>query len=62
MANYMLLIALAVLPVSVQYSFVTGGVIIVSTMIAALSWQKPTRREWIGVEISFIGILALILL
>lgn len=61
-ANYILLIALAVLPVSAQYSFVTGGVIIISTLISALSGQKPTRKELIGVAISFIGILALILL
>lgn len=62
LANYLLLVALAVLPASVQYSFVTGGVIIVSTVISALSGQKPSVRECLGVAISFAGILLLIIL
>lgn len=61
-ANFLLLIALAVLPASVQYPFVTGGVIIVSTAIAALTKQKPTKKEILAVCMSFIGILALILI
>ena len=61
-ANFLLLIALAVLPVSVQYPFVTGGVIIVSTAIAALTKQKPDKKEILAVCLSFIGILALVLI
>lgn len=61
-ANFLLLIALAVLPASVQYPFVTGGVIIVSTVIAALTKQKPTKKEIIAVGLSFIGVLALVLI
>lgn len=61
-ANYMLLLALAVLPSSMQYPFVTGGVMIVSTLIAALTGQKPSRREYASVALAFAGILALVLL
>ena len=61
-ANLLLLIALAVLPASVQYPFVTGGVIIVSTLLAALTKQKPTKKEIWAVCLSFIGILALVLI
>jgi multidrug transporter EmrE-like cation transporter len=61
-ANYLLLIALAVLPASVQYPFVTGGVMIVSTIISVLTKQKPSKKELISVLLSFIGILALVFL
>ena len=60
LANYVLVIALAVLPATVQYPFVTGGVMIASTIIAAIVGQKPSRREILSVAISFIGILALV--
>lgn len=60
-ANYLLLIALAVLPASVQYPFVTGGVMITSTAIAALTGQKPSKKEILAVGLSFLGILALVL-
>ena len=61
-ANFLLLIALAVLPASTQYPFVTGGVIIVSTVIAAITKQKPSKKEIIAVGLSFIGVLALVLI
>ncbi len=61
-ANFLLLIALAVLPASVQYPFVTGGVIIVSSLIAALTGQKPTKKEIFAVCLSFIGIVLLVLI
>lgn len=60
LGNLLLLIALAFLPASVQYPFVTGGVVIVSTAIAALTKQKPTRKELLSVALSFAGILALV--
>ena len=62
LANYVLVIALAVLPATVQYPFVTGGVMIASTIIAAIVGQKPSKREILSVAISFIGILALVLI
>jgi len=60
--NYLLLLALAVLPASVQYPFVTGGTVIVSTIIAAITNQKPSKREICAVIVSFIGIMALVIL
>ena len=61
-ANLILTIALAVLPSSVQYPMVTGGVIIVSTVIALFSQKKPTKREYISVALAFAGIMALVLI
>ena len=60
--NLLLLFALVGLSSSVQYSFLTGGVMIVSTVIAALAKQKPSRREILSVALAFIGILALVFL
>ncbi len=59
-ANLILVITLAVLPASAQYPMVTGGVIIVSTVIAALGKRKPSRREIISVILAFSGMLALV--
>ncbi len=61
-ANYLLLIALAFLPASVQYPFVTGGVMIVSTIISLLCGQKPSKKELGAVALSFVGIMALVLI
>ena len=61
-ANFLLLIALAALPASVQYPFVTGGVIIVSTIISALTKQKPSVRELCAVALAFVGILLLVII
>lgn len=60
-ANLFLLLALAKLPASVQYPMVTGGVIIVSTLLAFFSAQKPRRRELAATLVSFAGILCLFL-
>ncbi len=60
-ANYLLLIALAVLPASVQYPFVTGGTMVVSTVISAMCGQKPSKKEIFAVVLSFAGIIILIL-
>ncbi|MBQ9691892.1 MAG: EamA family transporter [Clostridia bacterium] len=61
MGNYLLLIALAVLPASVQYPFITGGVMIVSTIISAIIGQKPSKKEIISVILAFAGILVLVI-
>ena len=61
-ANLILTIALTVLPSSVQYPMVTGGVIIVSTLIALFSAKKPSEREYISVVLAFAGIMALVLI
>ena len=60
-ANYLLLVALAVLPASVQYPFVTGGTMVVSTVISALCGQKPSKKEIFAVALSFAGIIILVL-
>ena len=60
-ANFLLIIALAVLPASVQYPFITGGVMIASTVIAAFTGQKPSKREIISVALAFVGLIILVL-
>lgn len=57
--NYLLLIALAHLPASAQYPFVTGGVMIISTVISSFTKNKPSRREIIGVAVAFAALLIL---
>lgn len=57
--NYLLLIALAHLPASAQYPFVTGGVMIISTVISFFTKNKPSKREIIGVAIAFAALLIL---
>ena len=59
-ANFLLIISLAFIPASVQYPFITGGVMIASTVIAALTGQRPSRREIASVALSFIGLLVLV--
>lgn len=58
--NFLLLIGLTKLPASAQYPFVTGGVMIISTIICFFTKTKPSRREIISVILSFLGILALV--
>jgi drug/metabolite transporter (DMT)-like permease len=60
MLPYYGFIALAVLPASVQYPFVTGGRMVVSCVISLLRRQRPTWREWTSVLLSFAGIMILI--
>lgn len=61
-ANWLLLIALLSLPASAQYPFVTGGTIIVSTVISFFGKKKPNKKEVTAVILAFIGVLALVLL
>ena len=61
-ANYMLLIALAHVPASTQYPMVTGGVMIVSTILGFFTAKKPSKKEIISVALSFAGIMALVLI
>ena len=60
--NLLLLIALAHLPASAQYPMVTGGVMIVSTVLCYFTHQKPSAKEIASVILSFAGILALTLI
>lgn len=61
-ANWLVLIALYTLPASVQYPFITGGTMIVSTVISAFTAKKPTKKEVAAVILSFLGILLLIII
>ena len=58
-ANYILVIALAHVDASVQYPMVTGGVMIVSTLICFFGENKPNKKEIISVILAFVGLLAL---
>jgi drug/metabolite transporter (DMT)-like permease len=60
-ANYILLVTLAFLPASAQYPFVTGGTMIMSTLLCYLTPNKPKKQEIIAVALSFIGLLVLML-
>lgn len=60
--NFLLLLGLEKLPASAQYPFVTGGVMIVSTIICYFTPNKPKKREIAAVVLSFAGIMALCLL
>lgn len=59
MANYLLLISLVHIESSVQYPLITGGVMIVSTVISLFGKNKPTTKEMISVGLAFLGMLAL---
>lgn len=61
-ANFVLLLSLAYLPASVQYPMITGGVMIVSTLLSYFTPNKPKAREWISLALSFAGIMALVLI
>ena len=61
-ANLILVITLANgVDSSIQYSIVTGGVIVVSTAAAFLGANKPSRREVISALLACLGIAALLL-
>lgn len=61
-ANYLLVIALVHVDASVQYPMVTGGVMIVSTLICFFGKNKPSRKEILSVLIAFAAMLALFLI
>ena len=58
-ANFFLVITIAHVDSSAQYPIVTGGVIIVSTLISFLGSRKPTKKEIISVALAFVGTLGL---
>lgn len=61
-ANLLLVIALLHVEASVQYPMVTGGVMIVSTLVCLFGKNKPTHKELLAVAVAFVGLLALFLL
>ncbi len=58
-ANLILVIALSHVDASVQYPMVTGGVMIVSTLICFFGDKKPSKREILSIIVAFTGTLAL---
>ena len=62
LANFLLVIALANVDASLQYPMVTGGVIIVSTVISCFKKTKPNKKELLSVAIAFAGLLALFII
>lgn len=62
LANLLLVIALAVLPASAQYPMITGGVMIVSTVISLPSKKKPSGKEILSAVLAFAGILVLVVI
>lgn len=59
--NFFLLLALAHIPASAQYPFVTGGVMAVSTVICCFTDNKPKKRELIAVAVSFAALVILMI-
>ena len=60
-ANYLLMVALLVVPSTVQFPMVTGGVMIFSTLACYLTDRKPSKREWLSVIIAFVALVILAL-
>jgi drug/metabolite transporter (DMT)-like permease len=60
--NYLLLIALSVLPASSQYPFVTGGVMIISTLYSFFTPEKPGKKQLASVALALLGIVLLVTL
>ena len=61
-ANFLLVLALLHVDASVQYPMVTGGVMIVSTLICLFGERKPSKRELLSVGLAFLGMLALFII
>ena len=61
LGNYILLIALSVLAASLQYPFVTGGVLVISTVYGFFASKKPGKKEIISVALALCGIAALMI-
>lgn len=61
-ANFLLIIALAHVDASVQYPMVTGGTMIVSTLICFFGEKKPSKKEMISVALAFAGMMVLFLI
>lgn len=59
--NLLVLISLIHLPASVQYPMITGGVMIISTIISFARGERPKKRTVIAVTLAFAGILLLVI-
>ncbi|MBO5197269.1 MAG: hypothetical protein J6B85_01925 [Lachnospiraceae bacterium] len=59
-ANLFVLISLMHVPSSVQYPMITGGTIIVSTILGYLGGEKPTRKNVIAAALAMSATLLLV--
>ena len=59
LANFLLVTALSRVDASVQYPMVTGGVMIVSTLICFLCKNKPSKKDIVSIALAFIGMVCL---
>lgn len=59
LANLLLVFALIFVDSSVQYPMVTGGTMIVSTVLSCFGEKKPTKKEIVSVGLAFVGMCAL---
>jgi len=63
LGNLLLVVSLAHVDASVQYPMVTGGTMIVSTLIAFFDKErKPSKKELLSVALAFLGTLALFII
>ena len=58
-ANYILVFSLAFVDASIQYPMVTGGTMIVTTLLCFLGDRKPSKKEIISTLLAFVGLLVL---
>ena len=61
-ANFLLVIALVYVDASVQYPMVTGGTMVVSTLLSCFGDKKPNKQEILSVGLAFVGMLLLFLI
>ena len=61
-ANFFLVIALAHVDASIQYPMVTGGTMIVSTIICFFGDKKPRKKELVSVAFAFVAMLLLFII
>lgn len=61
-ANFFLVIALSHVQASVQYPMVTGGVIIVSTLLCYFGKKRPSARELVSAALAFAAMMVLFLI
>lgn len=57
--NWLLQMAIEFVESSVQYPMVTGGTMVVTTIIAFFTKSRPTAREVVSVVLAFLGLAAL---
>lgn len=60
--NYLILLVLAVLPISIQSPLTTGGVIIGTSLMGLFAGQKLTKKDVFSIILSSIAIISLMII